>query len=161
MAVPPECPTFKWCSRLCSPMDPERLRALAADGVVFIEDQVVLLERTHPPDEGHWVLPGGMVERGETAAEACVREVREEVGLDVTVERFVGLYDDPGRDERGNVSAAYLCVPVGEEEPEPREEASRVGPFDPDDLPGMGFDHARIVGDATDRRDDDCRPADF
>lgn len=129
--------------------------------MVFIEGQVVLLERTHPPDEGHWVLPGGMVERGETAAEACVREVREEVGLDVTVERFVGLYDDPGRDERGNVSAAYLCVPVRDEDPEPREEASRVGTFDPADLPEMGFDHARIVDNARVLRDTDRSPRDF
>lgn len=135
-------------------MDPEQLRALATDGVVFVDGEVVLLERTHPPFEGHWVLPGGMVERGETAAEACVREVREEVGLEVTVEAFVGLYDDPGRDERGNVSAAYRCRPVGDADPEPREEARRVETFDPTALPEMGFDHARIVGDAAASRPD-------
>jgi len=130
-------------------MDPEHLRALAADGVVFVDGEVVLLERTHPPFEGRWVLPGGMVERGETAVEACVREVREEVALEVTVEGFVGLYDDPDRDERGNVSAAYRCVPVGDAAPEPREEARRVATFDPAALPEMGFDHARIVADAA------------
>lgn len=142
-------------------MNPEQLRALAADGVVFIDGQVVLLKRSHPPYEGHWVLPGGMVERGETAAKACSREVLEEVGLDVRVERFVGLYDEPGRDERGNVSAAYLCVPVRDEDPEPRDEASRVETFDPADLPEMGFDHARIVDNATGMRDTDRSPRDF
>ena len=130
-------------------MDPEELRALATDGVVFVDGEVVLLERAHPPFEGRWVLPGGMVERGETAEAACVREVREEVGLDVTVEGFVGLYDDPDRDERGNVSAAYCCLPVGGGDPEPREEARRVDTFDPRELPEMGFDHARIVADAA------------
>jgi 8-oxo-dGTP diphosphatase len=131
-------------------MDPDQLRALATDGVVFLDGEVVLLERAHPPFEGRWVLPGGMVERGETAEVACVREVREEVGLEVTVEGFVGLYDDPDRDERGNVSAAYRCLPLGGADPEPREEASRVDTFDPGDLPEMGFDHARIVADAAD-----------
>jgi 8-oxo-dGTP diphosphatase len=134
-------------------MDPERLRALATDGVVFVDGEVVLLERTHPPFEGRWVLPGGMVERDETAREACVREVREEIGLDVEVEAFVGLYDDPDRDERGNVSAAYRCRPIGEAEPEPepREEARRVATVDPAAIveEDLGFDHARIVADAV------------
>jgi 8-oxo-dGTP diphosphatase len=94
------------------------------------------------------VLPGGLVEPDETAREACVREVNEEVGLDVAVEEFVGLYDDPDRDERGNVSAAYRCAPITDDAPEPREEARQVRTFDPPDLPKMGFDHEQIVADA-------------
>ncbi|MDY6765066.1 MAG: NUDIX domain-containing protein, partial [Halobacteria archaeon] len=109
----------------------DELRCLATDGVVFIDGEVVLLQRDHPPFEGKWVLPGGMVERGETASEACVREVEEEVGLVVKVLDFIGLYDDPGRDERGNVSAAYLCKPLSPQDPEPREEARRTRTFDP------------------------------
>jgi len=123
-------------------------RPLSTDGVVVVDGRVVLLERSHPPFEGHWVLPGGYVERDETASEACVREVREEVGLDVEVVAFVGLYDDPDRDERGNVSAAYRCRPVDDAEPTAREEARRVDLFDPDALPDLGFDHDRIVADA-------------
>lgn len=125
------------------------VRALATDGVVLLDGEVLLLERDHEPHEGDWVLPGGLVERDETAAAACAREVREEVGLAVDPVAFVGLYDDPDRDERGNVSAAYLCRPSGAGEPEAREEARRVDTFDPADLPEMGFDHARIVGDAV------------
>lgn len=125
-------------------------RALATDGVVLAGSEVVLLERTHSPHEGEWVLPGGLVESDETAAAACAREVREEVGLRVRPVQFVGLYDDPTRDERGNVSAAYLCVPRDETAPEPREEARRVETFPVDDLPPLGFDHARILSDALD-----------
>lgn len=132
-------------------MDPENLRALATDGIVLLDDEVVLIERNHPPHEGRWVLPGGMVERDETARRACAREVEEEVGLDVDVGSFVGLYDDPDRDERGNVSAAYLCRPTDEDaEPEPREEARRVETFALDDLPELGFDHGDIVADTVD-----------
>jgi 8-oxo-dGTP diphosphatase len=125
-----------------------KVRALATDAVIVLDGEVVLLERTHSPFEGSWVLPGGLVEPDETAQEACVREVNEEVGLDVAVEEFVGLYDDPDRDERGNVSAAYRCTPVSDDEPIPREEAWRVKTFDPADLPEMGFDHEQIVTDA-------------
>lgn len=124
------------------------VRALAADGVVLVDGDVVLLERNHEPFEGAWVLPGGRVEEGERAAEACAREVREEVGLDVVVESFVGLYDEPGRDPRGNVSAAFRCL--ANERPEAREEARRVATFPPTALPEMGFDHAKIVADALD-----------
>ncbi|UPV73903.1 NUDIX hydrolase [Halorussus limi] len=124
------------------------VRALTTDAVIVLDGEVLLLERDHPPFDGYWVLPGGVVERDETAREACVRETREEVGLDVTVEEFVGLYDDPDRDERGNVSAAYRCTPATDDPPVPREEARQVATFDPTDLPGMGFDNERIVTDA-------------
>ncbi|MFB6171393.1 MAG: NUDIX domain-containing protein [Haloarculaceae archaeon] len=126
------------------------MRALATDGVVLTGDGVVLLERDHPPHEGEWVLPGGLVEADETAAEACAREVREEIGLSVRPVQFVGLYDDPDRDERGNVSAAYLCVPVDGATPEPREEARRVDTFRLAEHPPLGFDHDRILADALD-----------
>lgn len=124
------------------------VRALTADAVVEMDGEVVLLERDHEPFEGDWVLPGGLVERDETARAACVRETDEEVGLDVAVEEFVGLYDDPDRDRRGNVSAAFLCTPAGDGAPTPEEEARQVGAFDPADLPEIGFDHERIVTDA-------------
>jgi 8-oxo-dGTP diphosphatase len=128
------------------------LRALATDAVIIIDSEIVLLERDHPPFEGQWVLPGGLVEQGETAREACIREVTEEVGLDVEVVAFVGLYDAPNRDERGNVSAAYRCRPVGNSTPTAREEAKQVQLCDPTDLPKMGFDHETIVTDALDDR---------
>lgn len=126
----------------------ENLRALATDGIVFVDGEVVLLERNHPPYEGYWVLPGGMVERDETARAACAREVEEEVGLDVRPVSLVGLYDDPERDDRGNVSVAYLCVPASDDTPIARDEAARVDTFPADDLPQLGFDHAEIVADA-------------
>ena len=127
------------------------LRALATDGVVALGGEVVLLERDHPPEKGRWVLPGGMVERGETARTACAREVHEEVGLDVRPVSFVGLYDAPDRDPRGNVSAAFLCLPAGgaeRPEPEPRSEAQKVGTFEPEDQPDLGFDHGEMIADA-------------
>ncbi len=126
------------------------VRALATDGVVLLDGEVVLIERSHEPEKGKWVLPGGMVERGETAATACSRELREEVGLAVDPVAFVGLYDAPGRDERGNVSAAYRCRPTKPgQTPRPRAEAHRVETFDPTDLPATGFDHATVVRDAV------------
>jgi ADP-ribose pyrophosphatase YjhB (NUDIX family) len=76
--------------------------------------RVLLVKRLHPPLEGQWSLPGGLVELGESLAEAVVREVREETGLDVepgpvveVVDRVQRLAD--GRIEYHFVIVDYLC----------------------------------------------------
>lgn len=51
----------------------------------------ILLSRFSPPDS-RWGPPGGGVERGESPAAAVVREVAEETGLDVKVDRVVNVY---------------------------------------------------------------------
>ena len=67
---------------------------LGCSAVIFSRDrQKVLLTRR--ADNGQWCLPSGGAEPGESAAEACEREVREETGLKVRVERLVGVYSDP------------------------------------------------------------------
>ena len=57
--------------------------------------QKVLLTRR--ADNGRWCLPGGRMEPGESAAEACAREVWEETGLRVKIERLIGIYTSPHR----------------------------------------------------------------
>ncbi|GAA2558750.1 NUDIX hydrolase [Pseudonocardia hydrocarbonoxydans] len=55
--------------------------------------RVLLVRRL---DTGDWELPGGRVEPGESATDALVREVAEETGLLVDVQRVAGVYSDPG-----------------------------------------------------------------
>lgn len=55
---------------------------VAVAAVVVDGDDIVLVRRSRPPNEGCWALPGGRVETGETLAEALVREVAEETGLE-------------------------------------------------------------------------------
>jgi len=57
-------------------------------------EKVLLTKRT---DNGRWCLPGGHMESGESAAEACEREVLEETGLKVRVKRLIGVYSDPNQ----------------------------------------------------------------
>jgi ADP-ribose pyrophosphatase YjhB (NUDIX family) len=57
-------------------------------------EKVLLTRRA---DNGRWCLPGGRMEAGESAAEACAREVLEETGLEVQVKRLTGVYSDPNQ----------------------------------------------------------------
>lgn len=60
-------------------------------GAVVIDgSQILLIQRGRPPEAGRWSLPGGRVEHGETLAEAVVREVREETGLEVICGPLIG-----------------------------------------------------------------------
>lgn len=65
----------------------------------------VLLARRR--DSGWWNLPGGGLEYGETVEEAVAREVREETGLAVRVQRLVGVYSKPQTEE---VVLTFACA---------------------------------------------------
>ena len=67
------------------------MRRIGAAAVIRDEDGRVLLVR-HSYGERNWQIPGGVGEPGESAAQTAVREVREETGLKVTVERLTGIY---------------------------------------------------------------------
>ncbi len=88
--------------------------------MVLRGDEVLLVERGREPLKGYWSLPGGALEVGELAADAIRREVREETGLDVRVDRLVQVFerimrDAGGRPEYHFVLLDYLCEAVGGE----------------------------------------------
>ena len=64
-----------------------------AGGAVFDEQGRILLVRRR--DNGKWALPGGAIGLQESVAEAAVREIAEETGLQVEVTALVGVYSDP------------------------------------------------------------------
>jgi 8-oxo-dGTP diphosphatase len=117
------------------------------DGVLVEDDAVLLIRRRNPPFAGQYALPGGFVDYGETVETAVVREMREETGLDVAVERLHGVYSDPARDPRGHTVAVVFLVR--------RQGGILAGADDADDarffplvaLPPLAFDHAQIVAD--------------
>lgn len=67
---------------------------LSCAAAVFRDGAVLLTKRR---DNGRWCFPAGAIEPGESAAEACEREVLEETGLVVRAVNLIGVYSDPHR----------------------------------------------------------------
>jgi 8-oxo-dGTP diphosphatase len=68
--------------------------APTASVLILRGDHVLLVRRAFAPSRGAWDVPGGFVERGETAEAAAKREAREELGVDVRVGGIVGIFPD-------------------------------------------------------------------
>lgn len=79
-----------------------------AFAIIFDEQQRVLL--CHRCDIDRWNLPGGGIMHGETPWQGVMREVKEEVGLDVVIDRLSGVYTDTSRDD---IVFSFLCSIVG------------------------------------------------
>jgi 8-oxo-dGTP diphosphatase len=90
---------------------------IGVGAVVVHEDRVLVVQRGNPPLKGHWTLPGGVLELGETLAEGVAREVREETGLIVEPVELVELLDrihkQDDRIQFHYVIADYLCRVTG------------------------------------------------
>ncbi|MEE9116071.1 MAG: NUDIX domain-containing protein [Thermoplasmata archaeon] len=124
-----------------------RTPLVAADGLIVIDDKLVLIRRKFYPFEGRLALPGGMVEYDERVEDAVRREMKEETGLDVEIIKLLGVYSEPGRDPRGHVvSAAYVLKRMGGEL-RSGDDAKAIELVDIDEIPDLAFDHNDIVKD--------------
>lgn len=81
---------------------------IGASAIITDEYRRVLL--CHRTDRDFWNLPGGGVEHGETPWQAVVREAKEEVGLDVVVNKLLGVYKDPMRND---LVFSFACIIIG------------------------------------------------
>jgi len=83
---------------------------LAVSAAVFRDGQVLIAKRGIGPRAGLWSLPGGLVEPGEPMAEAAVREVEEETGIDAEIVGPADFVEVITRDEDDKVSQHYVVV---------------------------------------------------
>ncbi|MFE4337271.1 NUDIX domain-containing protein [Streptomyces sp. NPDC056831] len=119
-----------------------------ADVIAISDGRVLLIERGWDPYEGHWALPGGHVDEGETSRAAAVRELAEETGVQVAAAdlRQIGVWDQPDRDPRGRyITAAYLAIVPANTPAVAGDDARSARWWPLSALPQLAFDHADIL----------------
>src|SRR3989344_7059239 len=97
--------------------------------IIIDDDGRVLL--CHRRDYDLWNLPGGSLEKGEVPWDGVRREVMEEVGLHVDVERLSGVYAKPDKDE---IVLSFVCKIVGGKM-KATDEADRIEYFALENIP--------------------------
>ncbi|NWG22075.1 MAG: NUDIX domain-containing protein [Chloroflexi bacterium] len=131
----------------------QRLLQLAASAFIANEHGHVLLgQRT---DVMLWAPPSGVVQLGETPARTLVREVLEETGLHITVEKLIGLYTGrefewtyPNGDQAQIVSAFFACRVMGGILQPDHAEFVSLSYYAPDHLPPLMPRYVRMLHDA-------------
>ncbi|MFY9073981.1 NUDIX hydrolase [Malaciobacter mytili] len=125
---------------------------LATDGIIKIYTKeeklkgIVLIQRKNPPLG--FALPGGFVDVGEKVEEALKREMKEEVNLEVSIEKLLGVYSDPNRDKRFHcVSCVYICKAY--DDPIAADDAKSAHIYSLNEIPfdKLTFDHEEIIKD--------------
>lgn len=146
------------CGR-CGFVDYENPRPCVAVLIVGA-GRVLLARRAVEPARGAWDVPGGFIDKGETAEEAVVRESREETTLEVRVAGYLGSLTDV-YGERGwpTLNLCFLAEVVSGV-PAARSDVEELQWFEGDRLPErMAFPHqkqllqwarARLAGRITD-----------
>ncbi|MER6591308.1 NUDIX domain-containing protein [Micromonospora purpureochromogenes] len=147
-------PVPSYVTRLRAHIGHDLLLLPGVSGVVRDDAGRVLLARRG--DNGRWSVPAGIVDPGEQPADAVVREVFEETGMRVRVERVGGVATHPVVYPNGDVceylNVWFRCAPVGGEPHADGDESTEVGWFAPDDLPELD-EWARLRIDTTLRED--------
>ena len=108
-------------------------------GALIVRDGKILLQRR--TDNGKWGLIGGLLEMNETYEEAALREIREETGLEVRLESFLGIFHNHnmvwGNGDAAHVIAAMYTASIVSGEPRIDEESYELRFFGRDELPEL------------------------
>ncbi len=123
-------------------------------GALCVDDgRVLLTRRGLEPFKGFWDIPGGFLDEGEDPLDGLRRELREETGLEVEPERFLGIWVDRyGGDSTAEATLnLYWTARVVGGEAAPADDVSELGWFDRDALPArdeLAFENVPLVLEA-------------
>ena len=141
-----------------------RIPSLTTDAIVLRKhknDQlhdILLVTRGKPPFEGKLAFPGGFVNYGEDPEKGCVRELKEETGLEGKDIELLTVHGDPNRDPRRHVVTIVYTVNVSEDaEPKGADDAKDAKFYNLKDIidtkkNDMSFDHYSIIEELVNKK---------
>jgi 8-oxo-dGTP diphosphatase len=120
---------------------------------------VLLARRRAEPFRGRWDIPGGFLEEGEQPLDGLRRELREETGLEIEPQEFLGVWMDRyGGDSTAEATLnLYWTARVVAGEPQPADDVDALAWFSPAELPGpddLAFENVPLVLSAWARQQD-------
>ena len=113
---------------------------IGAGSVAVVVDQARRILMVKRVDNGEWSLPGGYTHLGENAAHTAVREVLEETGLHIAIERLLGISSQvqpwvyPNGDRTQNIVSVFRAHPLDRELIPDQTETSQVGWMEPEEV---------------------------
>jgi ADP-ribose pyrophosphatase YjhB (NUDIX family) len=107
---------------------------IGSNTIVERDGGVLLVRLNYGPRDGHWALPGGLVEEDETAEAAAIRETREETGFDIALDGLLASWMRPGFPILVVVYRAHITSGTLRVAP---DEASEAAWFPKDALPAL------------------------
>jgi 8-oxo-dGTP diphosphatase len=124
--------------------------ALTVDAIVIATEpegySILLIKRGNDPFKGLWALPGGFVSMDETLEQACLRELREETGLDLVKMEQFRVFDAIDRDPRHRtISLAFRASLPAKWDVKGGDDAAVAQWFPVNALPSLAFDHEEII----------------
>ena len=132
--------------------------SVTVDCVVFGLDaehdlKIMLIQRGVEPYKGEWALPGGFVRLEESLAEAALRELKEETGVEEIFLEQLYTFGEPKRDPRDRVItvAYYALINLADYPINAQTDADDVAWYSLEQLPSLAFDHDKIVAIAKQR----------
>jgi 8-oxo-dGTP diphosphatase len=99
---------------------------VCVSAVVVDDGRLLMVRRGRGRAQGDWALPGGRVEPGELLAEAVVREVLEETGLEAVCGELIGVVELVGDGEAHQIVLAHRGSLLADAEPTPGDDAAEA-----------------------------------
>lgn len=99
--------------------------------------QLLLIQRANEPDKGKWGLPGGMVEAGETLAQAAIRELFEETSLIASGGEVIDQFDLCSQNGRFHYALSVVRLDWLSGSPVAGSDAANVGWFSVQDIANL------------------------
>lgn len=150
---------FKEYDKIWS-VTPHPVNFITVDAVVIKAAHVLMVKRKSAPGKGLWALPGGFLNQNETALEGCLRELKEETGIDVPPRILLSsvkhekLFDSPKRSLRKRTLTQAYLIQLIEQNPKlpkvkGRDDAEKAKWFHINEIFNMGEqifeDHLSII----------------